>query len=93
LSRQLHTTRSGTKWTLEQLAARGHDLRDEYHAREKQAAADRRLRDKERTLALFQERLAESKSELDRRHYKREIENCKKYIQARKKEGDHEDSI
>jgi hypothetical protein len=72
------------KWTLEQLAARGHDLRDEYHQREREVAAQRALRLREQQLAAWKQRLEEAVEPQRRVHIQKEIIKCEKYIEARK---------
>jgi hypothetical protein len=72
------------KWTLEQLATRGYDLRAEYHEREKEVAAQRALRLREQQLAGWKQRLEEAVEPQRRVHIQKEIIKCERYIEARK---------
>lgn len=72
------------QWLCEQLALRGYpEVSQEYAQKKKDAAAASRLRDKQRHLNGWRERLAEASDEATRKYLKRQIEKAEKYILER----------
>jgi hypothetical protein len=69
------------EWLLERLTEHGRtDIVEEYHQRIRDDAAQRRIRDKQRELGLWRERLAETDNEQQRVWYRKRIAKCEKYI-------------
>lgn len=65
------------------LAKNGHqDIVDEYHARRKASAAQRRLREKQHWLEMCNERLKSTQVPAEVKYFQREIAKCQKYIDA-----------
>jgi len=72
------------EWLLERLAEHGDTtIVEEYHQRVRDDAAQRRIRDKQRELGLWRERLAETDNEPQRVWYRKRIAKCEKYLQER----------
>ena|ERR1022692_1398642 len=72
------------EWLCEQLVAAGHgEIVEEYRRKQKEDAADRRIRDKRRELGQWRDRLAETKDESQKVWYLKRIAKCEKYLRER----------
>lgn len=75
------------EWLLERLSEHGRtDIVEEYRRKQKEDAADRRIRDKRRELGQWRDRLAETTIESQKTWYLNRIEKCEKYLAKRVKE-------
>lgn len=74
------------KWLCEQMAEREHpELTEQYHQKQKDAAAEKRLAEKRRDLQGYRVRLVQTPTsdETTRKYLRRQIEKAEKYIYER----------
>lgn len=72
------------EWLCDRLIESGHsEVVEEYRRKQKEDAAERRIRDKRRDLALWKDRLAETTIEDQKGWYRKRIAKCEKYLKER----------